>query len=61
MPVAWLAATFATAPESPQVVSRFKALVRADGRDVGKGVLMTFVAAVAIFSFMALVAKIVCG
>jgi Na+/proline symporter len=59
--VAWLAATFATSPESPQVVSRFKALVRADGRDVGKGVLMTFVAAVAIFSFMALVAKLVCG
>ena len=59
--VAWLAATFATAPESPEVVARFKALVRADGRDVGKGVLMTFVVAVAIFAFMALVAKLVCG
>ena len=59
--LAWLATTFATSPEGPQVVSRFKALVRADGRDVGKGVLMTFVAAVAIFAFMALVAKLVCG
>ena len=51
----------ASRAEGLKVVSRFKALVRADGRDVGKGVLMTFVAAVAIFAFMALVAKLVCG
>ena len=58
--VAWLAATFLTAPENPQTIARFRTLVRANGRDVGKGVLLSFVAAVGIFAFMALVAKIVC-
>ena len=58
--VAWLAATFLTKPENPEVIARFKALVRADGRDVGKGVLKAFFAAVGIFAFMALVAKAVC-
>ena len=54
--VAWLAATFLTRPESPEVISRFRSLVRADGRDVGKGVLMTFLVSVGIFAFMAFVA-----
>ena len=59
--VAWLAATFLTRPEDPEVVARFKALVRAEGRDVGKGVLKAFLASVAIFALMALVARAVCG
>ena len=59
--VAWLAATFLTRPENPEVIARFRALVRAEGRDVGKGVLMAFVSAVVIFAFMALVARTVCG
>ncbi|MBQ3290131.1 MAG: Na+:solute symporter [Kiritimatiellae bacterium] len=59
--VAWLAAMFLTRPENPEVIARFRALVRAEGRDVGKGVLMAFVAAVVIFTFMALVARAVCG
>ena len=59
--VAWLAATFLTRPENPEVIARFRALVRAEGRDVGKGVLMAFVSAVVIFAFMALVARAVCG
>jgi len=58
--VAWLAATFLTKPENPDVIARFRALVRTDGRDVGKGVLKAFLAAVAIFAFMALVAVVVC-
>ena len=59
--VAWIVATFATSPEGPDTVSRFRSLVRADGRDVGKGVLLTFLGSVAIFGFMALVARLVCG
>ena len=58
--VAWLAATFLTKPENPEVIARFRDLVRTDGRDVGKGVLKAFLAAVGIFAFMALVAKAVC-
>ena len=58
--VCWLAATFATKPESPEVIARFRSLVRADGRDVGKGVLVTFLASVGIFAFMALVKVAVC-
>ena len=50
--VCWLAATFLTRPEKTEVITRFKSLVRADGRDVGKGVLLMFVASIAIFAFM---------
>ncbi len=50
--VAWLAATLLTRPEKPEVIANFKALVRADGRDVGMGLLKTFVASIAIFAFM---------
>ena len=58
---AWVAATFATAPEKPEVIENFRSHVRADGRDIGKGVLLAFLAAVAIFAFMALVAWLVCA
>ncbi len=57
----WVAATFLTKPEKPETIAAFKALVRAGGRDVGMGVLKMFVASVAIFAFMALVAKLICG
>ena len=50
--VCWLVATFLTAPEKPEVIANFKSLVRADGRDVGKGLLKTFVCSIAIFAFM---------
>ena len=59
--VSWLVATFLTRPENPDTVAKFRALVRADGRDVGKGVLMTFLASVAVFAFMALVTWLVCS
>lgn len=57
--VAWLAATFLTRPEKPEVIDHFKALVRADGHDVGKGLLKMFVASVAIFAFMWGVGKLI--
>ena len=50
--VAWLIATFLTKPEKPEVIANFKAQVRADGRDVGKGLLKMFFASIAIFAFM---------
>lgn len=56
---AWLAATFFTKPENPEVIARFKALVRADGHDVGKGLLKMFVASIAIFAFMWGIGKII--
>ena len=59
--VAWLTAMFATAPEKAETIAKFKALVRADGRDVGKGVLLMFLSAMALFGFMALVAKLIIG
>ena len=58
--VAWVAATFATAPEKAETIANFRALVRAEGRDVGRGVLLTFLASVGIFGFMALVTRLVC-
>ena len=50
--VVWILATFLTAPEKAEVVSNFKSLVRADGRDVGKGLLKMFFASMAIFALM---------
>ena len=41
-----------TKPEKPEVIAHFKSLVRADGRDVGKGLLKMFVASIAIFAVM---------
>jgi len=57
---AWLAATFLTKPEDPAVLADFKARVRAKGRDVGMGVLWTFVVSLAIFVFMWAVGAAIC-
>jgi Na+/proline symporter len=57
---AWLAVTFLTRPEDDETIARFRRLVRADGYDVGRGVLLTFLASVGIFAFMALVANVIC-
>ena len=59
--VSWLVATFVTKTEPQVVQDRFRALVRADGRDAGKGVLWTFLVSVAIFASMGLVAAFVRG
>ena len=58
---AWLAATFLTAPERPDVLAAFRSRVRATGRDVGLGVLWTFLVSVAIFAFMWAVAALLKG
>ena len=57
--VAWLVATFLTKPEKPEVIANFKAQVRADGCDVGKGLLKMFIASIAIFAFMWAVGAII--
>ncbi len=51
----WLAVTFLTKPTDAAVAARFRAAVRAEGRDVGKGVLYTALASFAIFFLMWLV------
>jgi len=48
----WLAVTFMTAPTDEATAMRFKAAVRAEGRDVGKGVLLTAIAAFAVYDMM---------
>ena len=58
---AWLAATFATRPESQEVLDDFMKRVRANGRDVGMGVLWTFVVSLAIFVFMWAIGAVFCG
>ena len=50
--VAWVAVTLLTKPEPAAVLERFKATVRADGRDVGKGLVMMTLAAFACFGAM---------
>lgn len=50
--VVWVSVTLLTKPVDAKTLETFKATVRADGRDVGRGVLATFLAAVAIFTFM---------
>ena len=50
--VAWIATTLMTKPEPAAVLERFKATVRADGRDVGKGLVMMTLAAFACFGAM---------
>ena len=57
--IAWLVATFVTKPEDPGVIANFKAQVRADGRDVGMGVLKMFVASIAIFATMWAISKLI--
>ena len=48
----WLAVTFLTKPTDARVAERFRAAVRADGRDVGRGVLMTAIAAFTVYDMM---------
>ncbi|MBR1587191.1 MAG: Na+:solute symporter [Kiritimatiellae bacterium] len=58
--VAWLAATFMTRPEPTEVLADFKARVRAKGRDVGMGVLWTFLVSLAIFALMWAIGAAIC-
>lgn len=59
--VSWLAVTFLTKPTDAATAARFKAAVRADGRDVGKGVVLTAVAAFALFDLMYMVGAWIYG
>jgi len=48
----WVTVTLLTKPVDAETLARFRATVRADGRDVGRGVLAMFLSALAIFTFM---------
>ena len=48
----WLAVTVLTKPTEAAVAERFRAAVRADGRDVGRGVLLTAIAAFTVYDMM---------
>ena len=48
----WLAVTFLTKPTDAAVAARFRAAVRADRRDVGRGVLLTAIAAFMVYDMM---------
>ena len=57
----WLAVTFLTPPTDAATAARFKAAVRADGRDVGKGLVLTAVASFALFDLMYMVGAWIYG
>ena len=57
----WLAVTLLTPPTDAATAARFKAAVRADGRDVGKGLVLTAVASFALFDLMYMVGAWIYG
>ena len=57
----WLVVTFLTPPTDAATAARFKAAVRADGRDVGKGIVLTAVASFALFDLMYMVGAWIYG
>ena len=59
--VSWLAVTFLTPPTDAATAVRFKAAVRADGHDVGKGLVLTAVASFALFDLMYMVGAWIYG
>ena len=59
--VSWLAVTFLTRPTDAATAARFKAAVRADGRDVGKGLVLMAVASFALFDLMYMVGAWIYG
>ena len=59
--VSWLAVTLLTKPTDAATAARFKAAVRADGRDVGKGIVLTAVASFALFDLMYMVGAWIYG
>ena len=59
--VSWLAVTFLTPPTDAATAARFKAAVRADGRDVGKGLVLMAVSSFALFDLMYMVGAWIYG
>ncbi len=57
--VFWLAVTLLTKPEKPELIANFKSLVRAEGCDVGKGLLKAFFASMGIFAIMWGIGKLI--
>ena len=57
----WLAVTFLTKPTDAATAARFKAAVRADGRDVGKGLVLMAVSSFALFDLMYMVGAWIYG
>ena len=57
--VAWLAATFLTPPEDAALIAKFRASVRAKGRDIGRGVLLTFVVSLGVFLLMYVIGRVI--
>lgn len=54
----WLAVTLLTKPTDSAVAEKFKSTVRAEGRDVGKGLLLTTLSAMVIFAMIWAVGKV---
>lgn len=54
----WLAVTLLTKPTDSAVAEKFKSTVRAEGRDVGKGLLLTTISAMVIFTMIWAVGKV---
>ena len=59
--VSWLTVTFLTRPTDAATAARFKAAVRADGRDVGKGLVLMAVSSFALFDLMYMVGAWIYG
>ena len=57
--VAWLAATFLTPPEDAALIAKFRASVRAKGRDIGRGILLTFVVSLGVFLLMYVIGRVI--
>ena len=57
----WLTVTFLTRPTDAGTAAKFKAAVRADGRDIGKGLALMSVSAFALFDMMYMVGAWIYG
>ena len=57
--VAWLVATFLTPSEDAALIAKFRASVRAKGRDIGRGVLLTFVVSLGVFLLMYVIGRVI--
>jgi len=57
----WVGTTLLTRPEPTETVERFRSAVRAEGRDVGRGLLWTFLVSLAVFGMMFLIHLLICG
>ena len=57
----WLTVTFLTRPTDAGTAAKFKAAVRADGRDIGKGLALMAVSAFALFDMMYMVGAWIYG